>query len=263
MENLASQRFPEVELSYRLLFFSGLHLAVNCNDTRSRSSQVVEDYLDCGLATRIALNRRGNIGVTGLNDGRIVLYDLTTKLPRGVCAKEDAHGRTEGAAVVSLSFSRDSRYIASAGKDNVVKIWDTHTLKLLCQKEFKDQPIVKIEHIRNVGQCVVSFENAVPVICDCSTLVGAGISRCLDMDHSFDSSAEVGPFVRLAAVLIFLVAYRALSTARVLSPTIEYNVSMPDSETKQPQFMPTRYRSDGQKTTQYCGYHGQRNRAGL
>ena len=182
--------------------------------------QVVEDYLDCGLATRIALNRRGNIGVTGLNDGRIVLYDLTTKLPRGVCTKEDAHGRTEGAAVVSLSFSRDSRYIASAGKDNVVKVWDAHTLKLLCQKEFKEQAIVKIEHIRNIGHCVVSFENAVPVICDCSTLVGASISRCSGHGSKLWYPAEVSSFARLSHVQGLCFTSYFFTAARVLSLTL-------------------------------------------
>lgn len=44
-----------------------------------KNEQIVECYLQKGVATRCEFNRKGNFLATGLNNGKCVIWDFDTK----------------------------------------------------------------------------------------------------------------------------------------------------------------------------------------
>lgn len=63
-----------------------------------------------------ALDPTGRIAATGMEDGRILLVDLSAGK-----ILTTLYGHTD--QVSALAFSQDGRYLASTGKDAVVTIW--------------------------------------------------------------------------------------------------------------------------------------------
>lgn len=86
------------------------------------------------MVLTVAFNRRGTLLAGGCNDGKILIWDFTTK---GLIKVILAHSHP----VSSVNWSRDGKFLVSSGADNYIQIW--HVLD---------------------GKCVYSFRSTVPIL---------------------------------------------------------------------------------------------------
>ncbi|XP_055332566.1 retinoblastoma-binding protein 5 homolog [Paramacrobiotus metropolitanus] len=105
--------------------------------------------LDCiSIALTCAFNRQGTLLAVGCNDGRICIWDFTTR-----CIAKIITGHVH--PVCSLSWSRNGQRIASCSTDSKVCIWDTLSGEPVWQYNFST-PIMKVQcHPRNMDEYVV------------------------------------------------------------------------------------------------------------
>lgn len=82
----------------------------------------------------VAFNRRGTLLAGGCNDGKILIWDFTT---RGLSRVILGHSHP----VSSLDWTRNGFYLCSSGADNYINIWRVTT-----------------------GECVYSFRSTLPVL---------------------------------------------------------------------------------------------------
>lgn len=95
-----------------------------------------DGFLDSPGATILSVefNRRGTLLAGGCNDGKILIWDFVT---RNLLKVIIAHSHP----VSSINWSRDGRYLVSAGCDNYVHIWEVLT-----------------------GKCIFSFRSTIPIL---------------------------------------------------------------------------------------------------
>ena len=86
------------------------------------------------IVLTVAFNRRGTLLAGGCNDGKILIWDFTT---RGLSRVILGHSHP----VSSLDWTRNGFYLCSSGADNYINIWRVTT-----------------------GECVYSFRSTLPVL---------------------------------------------------------------------------------------------------
>lgn len=81
--------------------------------------EVIEEFLDQGVARCIAFNSRGTLLAAGCTDGTCVIWDFET---RGV-AKE-IRDKDHSAAITSVCWSKCGRQILTSATDKSLTLWD-------------------------------------------------------------------------------------------------------------------------------------------
>lgn len=81
--------------------------------------EVIEEFLEQGVARCIAFNSRGTLLGAGCTDGTCVIWDFET---RGV-AKE-LRDKDHGAAITSVCWSKCGRQILTSATDKSLTLWD-------------------------------------------------------------------------------------------------------------------------------------------
>ena len=76
--------------------------------------------LQCGYSVFIQFNHKGDYLASGLSDGSVIIYDLMVN--GSVIAHLEKGGHTR--PISSISWSRCSRYLLTAGQDWKCKLWD-------------------------------------------------------------------------------------------------------------------------------------------
>eukprot|EP01134_Creolimax_fragrantissima_P003809 CFRG3809T1 len=123
----------------------------------------LEQCVEVVNANVAAFNRRGSMLAVGTTTGKFEVFDFVTLSSLRLFAT--AHN----GPIVSLCWSRDSRKILSASRDQYVRLWDTASKKKLYEKRF-DYPIVSVHyHPRNVDVYLVCLGVRRPILVSIST----------------------------------------------------------------------------------------------
>lgn len=90
-----------------------------------------------GHSVVIQFNHKGDYLASGLSDGSIIIYDLTSNAGTIAHLQKDSHSRP----VTSICWSRDGRYLLSSSQDWTCKIWDLSKI---------NQPVHQTAVIRSI-----------------------------------------------------------------------------------------------------------------
>lgn len=119
--------------------------------------EVIETYLEDGIAVTSAFNRHGSLLAVGCNDGRVVVWDFDT---RGIARTLNGHIET----VTSVCWSRNGRKLLSASVDWNVILWDVANSERIRVYKF-DGPVTSARiHPRNDDLFVACPLHSVPVL---------------------------------------------------------------------------------------------------
>lgn len=133
--------------------------------------ETLTNTLQFGHSVIIQFNNKGDYVASGLSDGSIVIYDLTSNGSAVVHLSGDAHTRP----ITSLSWSKCGRYLLSSSQDWSCKLWDLarvnqekNTDSLAVIRRFKfDGPIwLASMHPTNHFQFTASLLDDLPVFVD-------------------------------------------------------------------------------------------------
>lgn len=127
--------------------------------------------LQYGHCVTFQFNNKGDYLASGLNDGSIVIYDLSSNGSIICHIEKDCHVRP----VTSISWSSCGRYILSASQDWSVKLWDLSKVnndnenplwgEITC-----DGPIWQAtSHPQNPFQFIASLYEDLPIFVDLTT----------------------------------------------------------------------------------------------
>eukprot|EP00242_Pyramimonas_sp_CCMP2087_P012830 CAMPEP_0198204870 /NCGR_PEP_ID=MMETSP1445-20131203/8356_1 /TAXON_ID=36898 /ORGANISM="Pyramimonas sp., Strain CCMP2087" /LENGTH=233 /DNA_ID=CAMNT_0043876955 /DNA_START=355 /DNA_END=1052 /DNA_ORIENTATION=- len=118
--------------------------------------EIIEEFLDDGVAKCIAFNRRGSLLAAGCADGSIVIWDFDT---RGT-SRIWRNGHRD--AVTSVSWTKDGHYLVSSSMDSTVVQWKVLEGEAVCTVKLSAPAVSARVHPYDADVCVVSLANSLP-----------------------------------------------------------------------------------------------------
>ncbi len=117
--------------------------AVAGSDFPAHQEKIIDLLLTADKKTLITTDAKGNVSV----------WDLGTLIPvkAGVQPKPVKTWQAHQESIVAFAVSPDGKFIATAGQDNVVKVWETQTGKDVRQWDFHLAKVATHNFIRNLA----------------------------------------------------------------------------------------------------------------
>ncbi|WIA12939.1 hypothetical protein OEZ85_006554 [Tetradesmus obliquus] len=202
--------------------------------------EVIEEYLDYGVAKCCAFNRRGTLLATGTEDGYIIIWDFETrgvaKLLNGhsVQALPDDQQQQQqraaplAAAVTSLAWSRSGRHLLSGSLDKRVMLWDVLTGELVHEVALSSGVTRVSLSRRKPYTAVASLISTPPVIID---LDSKEVTPLASID--FKASAEKPGQQEMVANHVAGVALLSKSGREVLLGQLRGTITLYDTASQQ------------------------------
>uniref|UniRef100_A0A383WGW9 Uncharacterized protein n=1 Tax=Tetradesmus obliquus TaxID=3088 RepID=A0A383WGW9_TETOB len=202
--------------------------------------EVIEEYLDYGVAKCCAFNRRGTLLATGTEDGYIIIWDFETrgvaKLLNGhsVQALPDDQQQQQqraaplAAAVTSLAWSRSGRHLLSGSLDKRVMLWDVLTGELVHEVALSSGVTRVSLSPRKPYTAVASLISTPPVIID---LDSKEVTPLASID--FKASAEKPGQQEMVANHVAGVALLSKSGREVLLGQLRGTITLYDTASQQ------------------------------
>lgn len=124
--------------------------------------EYIEEYLEYGQAKCVAFNRPGTLLAAGTAEGQVVIWDFEV---RGVARAWPGHSK----GVVKLAWSRNGRFLASAGMDFHIILWDVLTGSQIVHIPLRSTPLSLFLHPSEPNIWLVSTALESPILVDCRT----------------------------------------------------------------------------------------------
>ncbi|KAK3275271.1 hypothetical protein CYMTET_16586 [Cymbomonas tetramitiformis] len=144
--------------------------------------EVIEEYLDHGVATCIAFNRRATLLAAGCTSGSIVIWDFDTRGIARVWA--DGHRLT----VTSVSWTKKGYHLLSSSSDQDLVLWDALKGECCARVSLSTAILNARVHPYNSDLCIASPANSAPLLVELST----GVQHPLSVLHASDEASTAG-----------------------------------------------------------------------